>query len=147
MAPSLERRLYLPYGVEEMFDLVADIERYPAFVPGWREARVSSRGDDFLLVDQVVSLGSTGWRFRSEARLDRPCAIDIRTVEAPFGELAIHWSFDTLGDEGCAVVFRARYDPGRVIGAIAGPSFERRMLSVVDAFEGRARELYANTRR
>lgn len=128
-----------------MFNLVADIERYPEFVPGWREVEVLSRGPDSLHVRQRVSVGPAVWRFRSEARLDPPHTIDIRTIAAPFGDLAIHWAFQSLGDEGCSVAFRADYDSARFVRGLTRPALEKTMASVVDAFEARARELYHET--
>jgi ribosome-associated toxin RatA of RatAB toxin-antitoxin module len=140
---SLERRLLLPYGAASLFDLVADVERYPEFVPGWREVRVSLRESDRLLVEQSVSFGPGEWRFVSEARLDRPRAIEIQTLGAPFGELAIRWTFEALDQSGCAVVFSARYRLGiGFVQRLVDAPFNRRLVGLVDAFERRAHALY-----
>lgn len=144
MAFSLERRLYLPYGSAQLFDLVADVERYPEFVPGWREVRVIRGGPGCLVVEQRVSIGPVQWHFVTEARLDRPRAIWIHAVHAPFGELDIRWTFERLEKAGCAVGFLARYELGSgILGRAAAVAFERRLLGVVRAFERRARALYA----
>lgn len=143
MAFLLERRLYLPYSAEQLFDLVADIERYPDFVPGWREARVTQRRPDHLTVEQRVAVGPGEWRFVSEAHLNRPRTIHIGSAEAPFGDLSIEWTFDALDDASSAAQFRARYDLNAgILRLIAAGMLERRLLGVVHAFEARARVLY-----
>ena len=144
MTHSVERRLSLPYSPASLFDLVADVERYPEFVPGWREVRVSLREPDRLLVEQRVSLGlgPGEWHFLSEARLERPHAIGIRTIDAPFGELDIQWTFEALDESGCAVVFRARWNLGiGIVERLARAPFERRVAGLAHAFERRAHEL------
>lgn len=143
MTSSLERHLLLPYGAASLFDLVADVERYPEFVPGWREVRVSLREPDRLLVEQLVTFGPGEWRFLSEARLDRPHAMEIRTIDAPFGELAIEWTFEALDQSGCSVVFCARYRFGiDIVQRFVGGPFNRRLVGLVSAFERRAHALY-----
>lgn len=145
VSSQLERRLYLPYSAGQLFDLVADIERYPEFVPGWREARAVRLSPERLEVEQRVAIGPTELWFTSEAYLVPPRMIRIRTADAPFGELSIEWTFDALGDAACAAVFRASYRlNARVLGLVAATALDRRLLRVVDAFEARARRLYGS---
>lgn len=137
---SLERRLYLPYSAGQIFDLVADVEQYPAFVPGWRAVQVVKRDGGSMVVDQHVELGPASSRFRTETCLDRPNRIRVSSIDAPFGHLSIAWSFEPLGDDGCAVVFRADYNLGHaMLQRVAAGFMERRLLQVVSAFESRAR--------
>lgn len=134
--------MYLPYRAAEVFDLVADVERYPEFVPGWREARVRCLEAGHLTAEQVVTLGPLEWRFTSDAKLDRPRTMAIHSVDAPFGQLDIRWTFEGLGDAGCAIVFRADYDLGTgTLRRLVAASLERRLLAVVNAFEKRAHML------
>lgn len=139
----MERRLYLPYGAEQLFDLVADVERYPDFVPGWRKARVTRRERDYLIVEQSVRIGPADWQFITEAHFDRPRTIRISALNAPFGELSIDWTFNTLEDAGCSVTFHAQHEAGpRILRKFAGEMMERRLLKMIEAFEARAQALY-----
>lgn len=99
---------YLPFACERVFALVADIERYPEFVPGYRASRVLGQREDRLQVEQVVGLGGLQFRFRSQAELDPPRAIQVHSADFPFRELAIRWLFEPAGG-GCRVTFRMTY--------------------------------------
>ena len=99
---------YLPFARERVFALVADIERYPDFVPGYRASRILGQRERRLQVEQVVGLGGLQFRFRSQAELDPPQAIRVHSADFPFRELAIGWVFEPAG-EGCRVTFRLTY--------------------------------------
>lgn len=81
----------LPYSVEQVFDLAADIERYPEFLKGWRSARILARGADCCTVEQELGLGPIRLRFTSEARLWRPERIEVSSGEPPFQRFSLSW--------------------------------------------------------
>jgi len=92
---------WLPSSTEQMFDLVADIERYPDFLPHWLHAEVRHRGHDTLEVIQELDLGIRRIRFDSRATLDRPAHLHIVSTSAPFRRLAIDWHFTPAARGGC----------------------------------------------
>ncbi len=128
------------YSPERMFDLVADIESYPRFVPGYRAVRILSRKEG-LLVEQSVGFGAFSFDFRSRAELERPESIRVHTEEGPFPVALIEWSF-MAADAGCRVHFGMDYTHHRVSGLLKagiGPVTGPRM---VQAFLDEAKRRY-----
>ena len=142
--PEHERTRVLPYTPDQMFDLVADVERYPEFVPGYREVRIREDQGDRLVVDQQVRFGPTPARFSSVATLERPRHIFIRSTDSPFADLEVDWRFHDE-ESGCRVDFRAGY-------AVTAPLFngmlERWFADhsdrILTAFIERARSVYGD---
>ncbi len=132
------RELRLGYRREDLFDLVADIERYPEFVPGYREARVVARQAGQLEVVQQVGLGPLRFQLHTVAELERPHRVDVRSYGNPLADLHIGWRFAC--QEGlCLLSFRADY---RLHGGPPALLLERWLGQlhgrVVDAFASRA---------
>lgn len=126
---------------ESLFDLVADIERYPEFVPGYLSARIKSRQGGRLVVDQ--QLGLVGFRrgFTSVATLERPDRITIRSSETPFRHLDIDWLFRGR-DRGCEVSIRVSYEFSvPLLSTVARPWLEQLPDRILRAFEGRAKKM------
>jgi coenzyme Q-binding protein COQ10 len=126
-----------------MFAVVADVERYPEFVPGWVDARVRHRDGDRLIVEQVVGRGPLRWVLVSEARI-RPCeTIRIVGLSGPFRHLEVAWRFGADGPSQCTVGLELTADGlasvvGRVLGAVKPGAAE----NLVDLFARRARAIH-----
>jgi len=141
MPTHAEERL-LPYTAEQLFDLVADIERYPEFLPWCVGARIRERRDDFILGDLLIGWRMVRERFTSRVHLYRPDRIDVEYAEGPFKYLENHWKFipkngDTLIDFHVDFEFRSR-----VLTGIVETVFTEAVKRMVGAFEKRARQLY-----
>jgi len=91
----------LPYRCEQLFALVADIGAYPEFIPGWSRVRILQADEAQIRVAQTLRFGLIKLRFHSYAELDAGKNIRIRSSDAPFGDIAVDWSFDPLPDDGC----------------------------------------------
>ena len=142
--PKREKTVLVPYTPEQMFDLVADVEHYPEFVPGYREAKVDQRSGDILQTSQCIGLGVVNARFHSVATLNRPTCIQIRSMESPFDSLDVEWRFEPA-EEGCRVVFRADARLGNGLAArLFQPWVDRLSELVPPAFVARARVLYGH---
>jgi len=129
-----------------MFAIVADVERYPEFVPWCAGLRVLKReqqgGREILLAETLVGYKSLRERYTSRVVLD-PAArsVDVKEVEGPFRVLENHWRF-TPEHDGCRVDFSIEFEfKSRVLGKIAAAVLGPVMSRMTDAFEGRAREL------
>lgn len=137
----------LPYTAQEMYDLVADVARYPEFLPWTSAARIRSRegkGDhDELLADLVISFKLFREGFGSRVRL-YPDAKRIETayVDGPFKRMESVWGFrDVAG--GAEVSFSTDFEfRNRLLQGEAGVFFQEAMRQVVRAFERRAQALY-----
>lgn len=130
-----------------MFDLVADIERYPGFVPGCRAITIRRRRGGAhpqdLVAEMVVGYGPLTERFTCRVTLDRPAlAIDVDFIDGPFAELSNAWRFRDLGDGTCEVEFTIDFKlSSRSLGLVVGALFDRVFMRFVDAFEKRADDL------
>jgi len=128
--------------VEEIFDIVADVERYPEFVPLIREARIFNRIEDRYETEQTLALGLLIQRFRTRTVLDRPRGITVVSDDRAFCRLDIRWQFTPLDEDSCHVDFTldcksASFFLMPVIQLLVLPM----ATSMVDAFEARAHAL------
>lgn len=142
MAAHKEQRL-LPYSPELIFDLVADVESYPAFLPLWKQAKVSYRQGNVYSTDQVIQIGPARKRFRSKTVLQRPKRIDITSSDRLFRHFAIRWIFEPTPDGACRVDFVLTCEArSRLLQGVFDVVLLDAAQSIVSAFEKRARELY-----
>lgn len=143
MATHAEKRV-LPYRPEQLYDLVADVEKYPEFLPWCIGARIRDRQPDVLIADLVI--GFKGFRdgFTSRVTLNRPeMRIDVAYLDGPFRYLNNHWVFRELADGGCEIDFFVDFEfRSRLLQRIIGVLFNEAVRRMVDAFESRAATIY-----
>jgi coenzyme Q-binding protein COQ10 len=129
----------LPHTAERLFDIAADVERYPEFLPWWVAARVRDRHGDGYQTDQVVSLGVLRRRFSSETVLRRPERIEVTSTDRLFRRFELLWAFDPAADEGCRVSLVVDMElRSRVLEALLGQTLADAVDGIVSAFEARA---------
>lgn len=90
---------------QRMFDLVADVERYPEFLPLMREARIVHRTANAYETEQVLALGLLAYRFRSRTVLNPPHSITVTSADRSFRHFDIRWSFAPAPAGGCHIAF------------------------------------------
>lgn len=137
MAPLRQQRR-LAYPCAQVFDLVADIESYPRFVPHYRTARIVQRSNSRLVVDQTLSIGGANLDLRTEAELERPEWIRVRSRRWPLRRLEVDWRF-TPDADGCLVAFSLELAlalPGLV--GLGRPWSQRAAARTLAAFEAEA---------
>lgn len=138
--PNFTESRRLPYGAEKLYELVADVESYPAFVPGWVEARVRESRTNYALVDQSIGVGALNARFSSEATFDPPVAMRVVSHDGPFQSLIIEWRFEPAGPAQCTVHLDMRFElRSGALDRLAGMALATLAPHVMDAFERRAR--------
>ena len=91
--PTHAERKILRYTPEQLFDMVADVRRYPEFLPWCVGARVISRKDDELIADLTIGFKMFRETFRSSVTLERPHHVHVRYLTGPFRYLNNHWRF------------------------------------------------------
>jgi coenzyme Q-binding protein COQ10 len=129
-----------------MYGVVADVERYPEFLPWVTALRVNARervkDRDIVLAEMSVGYGALRERYISRVVLDgMGRAIDVVQTDGPFRILENHWRF-TPSAQGCRIDFSIIFEfRSRLLNAVAAKAFERVMVRMADAFEARAREL------
>jgi coenzyme Q-binding protein COQ10 len=142
MPTHAERRL-LPYTPEQLFDLVADVERYPEFLPWCLGARLRERTPERITADLLIGFKMVRERFTSRVVLDRPLRIDVSYAEGPFRHLTNHWEFVRQPDGTCLIDFYVDFEfRSRMLQKIIGVLFNEAVKRMVGAFEARARQLY-----
>ena len=142
MSGQIERR-YLDYSTDQLFELVADVEKYPEFMPWILSCRIVTRQEDVVWVDMVLGIGALQQRFGSWAVLDRPHSIDITSNDGPFDSFHQRWQFSS-DEQGLAVVAYS-YDfilRSHVLELISAAVLDQAVRTAVDAFEQRARKVY-----
>ena len=100
---------FLPYTPEQMFDLVADIERYPEFLPWCVAARITHRENEVLTADMMVGFTAIREKFTSKVTLVRPERIDVEYIKGPFKYLKNSWIF-IAKDHGCVIEFDIAFE-------------------------------------
>jgi len=146
--PQHSETRYVPYGADQMFDLVADVARYPEFLPWTAAARIRSRdindeGQEVLMADLVISFKLFRERFGSRVTLaqDRN-HIATQYLDGPFTHMVSNWRFTSV-DAGCELCFDVDFGfKNKILQVAAEVFFMEAMRQVVKAFETRAQALY-----
>jgi coenzyme Q-binding protein COQ10 len=138
------------HSAADMFDLVADVERYPEFVPLCRSLKVRNRipkpdGVEILVADMTVAYKFVRESFTSRVTLDRPnLQVLVEYLEGPFSRLENRWTFRATGDDTCEVEFFISYEfKSRTLGLLMGSMFDVAFRRFASAFERRADVVYA----
>lgn len=140
----------LPHGAKAMYDLVADVARYPEFLPWNSAARIRSRapieGGEVMEADLVISFKVFRERFGSRVTL-LPDQGRILTeyVDGPFKHLKSVWTFADRPEGGCTVSFDVDFEfRNPILAGVIGLVFNEAMHRIVAAFEARANALYGH---
>ncbi|TBW38478.1 type II toxin-antitoxin system RatA family toxin [Siculibacillus lacustris] len=147
--PRYETSRRVRHSARQMFDLVADVESYPRFLPLCEALKVRGRQDldegaTLLVADMTVSFKLVRETFTSRVRLD-PAAmrIDVAYLDGPFRHLDNRWLFTATGEGTCDIGFLIDYEfRSRTLGALMGAVFDRAFRKFAEAFEARADAIY-----
>lgn len=146
--PTHAEKRRLPHTARQMYELVADVARYPEFLPWCSAARIRDRRqvgeDEIIEADLVISFKVFRERFGSRVTLHpAACRIDVEYLDGPFKYLNNHWKFTDLPDGGCEVDFFVDFEfRSRTLQAVIGVVFNEAVRRMVRAFEDRADALY-----
>ena len=144
---SSKRRVIHSAG--QMFDLVADVERYPEFVPLCHALKIRQRtpgpdGTEIVIADMTVSFKLVREAFTSRVTLDRPnLKIMVEYLKGPFSNLENRWSFEPRSETACDVGFFLSYEfKSRMLAMLMGTMFDAAFQRFAAAFEKRADTVY-----
>ncbi len=147
--PQFETHRLVPHSPDQMFDLVADVERYPEFLPLCEALTVRSRkerdGKTLLIADMTVGYKAIRETFTTQVLLNKAeRAIDVKYIDGPFKYLDNRWRFQPSENGGSVIDFFIDYEfKSRILGALMGSMFDRAFRMFTDAFETRANKIYA----
>ena len=129
----------LAYRCEALFEIAADVERYPEFLPGWKAVRTKADAEADYATDQMLAFGPVRERFTSKTYLERPHRIRVVSHSRTFRHFEVNWRFAPSADATCRVHldahlgFKSRYMKG-IVGRMLG----QRLDEILNAFERRA---------
>ncbi len=140
---DVRRSALLPVAPEQVYELVADVERYPEFLPWCTSARILASAGDEVTVTLGMTSGIARASFTTRNVLDPGRSVTMQLVDGPFDHLEGRWDFTPIRNAGTRTDLHVRFATHGVIGAIAlGPAFEGICNHLVDAFARRARRVY-----
>ena len=154
--PSFRITRWVRHSPQQMYDLVADVEHYPEFLPlceslrvlrrqpGTGEGQGEGEGTEVLVAEMGVGYKAIRERFTTRVSLDPANhKIVAEYIDGPFRHLENRWLFKEAPNGGCAVDFFITYEfKSRTLGLLMGTMFDRAFRKFTDAFEGRANRMY-----
>ena len=147
--PRFSNKRRVQHRAEQMFDLVADVERYPEFVPLCQSLRIRQRtpkpdGTEVIVADMTVSFKLVKETFTSQVTLDHANRkILVEYLRGPFSSLENRWTFEPKGEEACDVGFFITYEfKSRMLAMLMGTMFDTAFARLSAAFEKRADAIY-----
>lgn len=140
---EIRRSALVPFSALQMYELVADVERYPEFLPWCTGARVLERQEESVLASLSLARGRARASFTTRNTLAPGRFLEMRLVEGPFSQLEGRWEFAEIGLAGSRVELGMRFQAAATLaGILLGPAFEGICSQLVDAFGRRARQVY-----
>ena len=140
---QVDRTALVPYTPAQMFALVADIERYPEFVPWVVGAKVLKRDENGVIGQLEMERAGLREKFTTRNVFEEPVRMSLALVEGPFRLLDGLWTFDALGDRGTKIRLNIRFEFSNPLTAmLLSRAFEKSCADMVDAFVLRARAIY-----
>ena len=147
--PQFSSKRRVPHNAGDMFELVADVEQYPQFVPLCQALRVRSRtpkgqAPEILVADMTVAYKLIRETFTSRVTLERPAlTILVEYLDGPFSRMENRWTFRDLNENACEVEFFIDYEfRSRILAMLMGAMFEAAFRRFAAAFEKRADQVY-----
>lgn len=129
-------------STERMFNLVADVERYPEFIPLLRRARIVGRFDSGYETEQTLALGPLAHCFRTRTQLNRPHSVVVTSEDRSFCLFDVRWSFTPRAERCCHIDFSLKCEPRSIwLRPIGDVLVGQMALTMVHAFATRARAL------
>ena len=140
---EVRRSALLPHSADRIYGLVADVRRYPEFLPWCTSAAVIAEEGEFVTATLGLARGVVRGSFTTRNRLQPGRSVEIRLVEGPFSVLEGRWDFWPIGESGVRVELVVRFATRGVLGMLTlEPAFEQICNQLVDAFARRAKQVF-----
>lgn len=141
--PHHHERRSLPHSAAQMFDLVADVSRYPEFLPWVSAIRIRKDNEAEMLADMIVGFKSLRETFSSRVVKIPKTSITVDYLDGPMKHLHNAWTFEDVDGGGSIVDFTVDFSfRNRVFEALAGQFFDSALRKMTTAFIDRADALY-----
>lgn len=141
--PTHAEQRNLPYTPEQLFDLVADVERYPEFLPWCIASRITKKEEGAIYADLVIGYKMAREKFGSKVTLTKPNHIHVEYLSGPMKHLSNHWRFIQEPDGSCTIDFYVDFEfKSKLFQNLIEVFFNEAVKLMVKSFEDRAKELY-----
>ena len=141
--PTHAEKRVLPYSTEQLFDLVADVEKYPEFLPWCLACRITKTDGDVFEADLVIGYKMAREKFGSRVTALKPNHIHVEYLSGPMQYLSNHWRFHEQPDGGCEIDFYVDFEfKNKFFQGLMEVFFNEAVRRMVQAFEDRAKALY-----
>lgn len=139
----VHKSVFLGYSAQQMFDLVANIEDYPKFLPWCSGVEIRERRDNVVVASIGINYHGVKQSFTTSNENTAPTTIKMKLVDGPFKCLDGVWTFKALRDDACKIELDMRYEfSGTLLDKLVGPVFGMIANSMVDSFCKRAETVY-----
>lgn len=145
--PSHRETRIVPYSAEQLFDLVADIEKYPEFLPWCIAARINEKTGDEIEADVVIGYKMFREKFSSRVHTMRATSISVEYLQGPMRHLHNKWEFKDVSRGQCQIDFFVDFTmKSKFLEGIVDQFFHKALVKMINAFEARALEVYGGDR-
>lgn len=140
----VSRSALVPYSAADMYELVKDVEAYPAFLPWCNDATLHIDSPEYIEATLEMHRHGISKRFRTRNVLKKDAALGIELVGGPFRHLSGGWQFQQLGEAGSKVALELEFEfENRATDLVFGRFFETTCNALIDSFTKRAAQIYA----
>ncbi len=137
--PRHSEKRYLSHSQENLYSLVADIEKYPEFLPWCKALKIISQNGNLIKAEMVIGFKFFQEKFTTEVSLTPNARIDVKYLNGPFKYLQNHWSFESNGEDGCKIDFFVDFEfKSPILQKMMGLVFSEALAKMILAFENRA---------
>jgi len=142
-----KEKVVVPYTAQQMYDLVAGVERYPEFLPWCIGARILKREGDVLYAELIIGWKVLRERFSSKVILNPPYSVQFDYTNGPLKYLHGDWRFSPAPQGGTLVEFQVDFEfKSKALSLVMGGVFSELVHRMVGAYEARANQLYGTPR-
>ena len=139
----VHKSVFLGYSAQQMFDLVANIEDYPKFLPWCSGVEIRERSGNVVVASIGINYHGVKQSFTTSNENTAPTTIKMKLVDGPFKCLDGVWTFKALREDACKIELDMRYEfSGTLLDKLVGPVFGMIANSMVDSFCKRAETVY-----
>lgn len=140
---TVNRSALVTYSARQMFELVDDVDSYAEFLPWCNRSEVLCRSSNIVEAMLELQQGTITKSFTTRNTLTKYASIDLALLGGPFKSLAGGWTFEQLGADGCKITLALQFEfESRLVDMMFGAFFEATCNSLLDAFTGRASQVY-----
>jgi len=141
--PAFKDQRVVAYTPEQMFELVANVERYPEFLPWCAGTTISQRSNESFIADLEIGFEMIKESYRSRVILTPHSKVEVDYIHGPFKELYNIWTFTPYDGNKCLLAFELDFKlKSGLLSLVLEPVFNQASHKMIEAFENRAKSLH-----